>query len=223
MKLFSLLAGAIGVNGLKATATGNLPRRFCQEAAKVYSEAYPDKALVLSIGINTEPDFLELHTVRLVAEMAGLIRKYKGRFILSKKCRLALEEGEGGVYLELFRTYAQTFNWAYSDGYPDLQIVQRSFLYSMYLLHKYGEDFRSWEFYSGKFIKAFPMVLDEVPEYTYGTKEENLGWIYALRSLERFAEFFGLVDIKVLSRDILARNYEIKRNQLFDELVTFRV
>lgn len=36
-------------------------------------------------------------------------------------------------------------------------------------------------------------------------------------------EFFGLVEIKVLSRDILTRNYEIKKSPLLDDLVTFWV
>jgi len=41
-------------------------------------------------SINREEDFFELHVTRLVAELAGLIRKYKGRFILSHDCRSLL-------------------------------------------------------------------------------------------------------------------------------------
>ncbi len=221
MKLFSLLADAIGTDGLKATAKGNLPRHFCQEAARAYWEADPDKALLG--GINTEPDFFDLHTVRIVAGMAGLIRMYKGRFILTKKCRLALESGRGGVYLELFRAYTQAFNWAYRDGYPDLTIVQRSFLYTLYLLHKYGGEFRPSEFYKEKFIQAFPMALAEVPDRPYATSEKTVGRCYAFRSLEGFAEFFGLAEMRVLSREFLMRKYKIKKSPLLDALVTFRV
>jgi len=221
MKLFSLLVDAIGTDGLKATAKGNLPRQFCQEAAKAYWEVYPDKALLG--GINTELDFFDLHIVRIVAGMAGLIRKYKGRFILAKKCRLAMENDMGGVYLELFKTYAHTFNWAYGDRYPDLTIVQRSFLYTLYLLHKYGGEFRPPEFYMEKFIQAFPMALSEVPDRPYATSEETVGRCYAFRSLEGFAEFFGLVEVKVLSKEFLMRKYEIRRSTLLDALVTFMV
>lgn len=221
IKLFSILADAIGTDGLKATAKGNLPRQFCQEAARAYWKIYPDKAL--SGGINMEPDFFDLHTVRIVAGMAGLIRKYKDRFILTKKCRLAMESGIGSVYLELFRTYTQTFNWAYHDRYPDLAIVQRSFLYTLYLLHKHGSEFRPPEFYKEKFIQAFPMALEEVPDRPYATSEKTIGRCYAFRSLECFAEFFGLSEVKVLSREFLMRKYEIKKSPLLDALVTFRV
>ncbi|CAG1064738.1 hypothetical protein BAC1_00303 [uncultured bacterium] len=221
LKLFSLLADAIGTDGLKATAKGNLPRQFCREAAMTYSEIYPDKALLG--GINTEPDFFDLHTVRIVAGMAGLIRKYKDKFILTKKCRLALESSRGGVYLELFRAYTQAFNWAYCDGYSDLTIVQRSFLYTLYLLHKYGDEFRPPEFYKEKFIQAFPMALAEVPDHPYATNEKTVGRCYVFRSLEGFAEFFGLAEVKVLSKEFLMRKYEIRRSPLLDALVTFRV
>lgn len=33
LRLFSLLTDAIGEQGLKPTAKGNLPRKFCREAA----------------------------------------------------------------------------------------------------------------------------------------------------------------------------------------------
>ena len=36
MTLFNLLVNAVGDEGLKATATGNLPRNFCREAALNY-------------------------------------------------------------------------------------------------------------------------------------------------------------------------------------------
>lgn len=221
MKLFSLLADVIGTDGLKATAKGNLPRQFCQEAARAYWEVYPDKALLG--GINTELDFFDLHTVRLVAGMAGLVRKYKGRFILTKKYHLAMKSGLDGVYLELFLAYTQTFNWAYRDRYPDLTIVQRSFLYSLYLLHKYGGEFRPPEFYKEKFIQAFPMALSEVQDRPYATSEKTVGRCYAFRSLESFAEFFGLAEVRVFSMEFLMRKYEIKKSPLLDALVTFRV
>lgn len=221
MMLFPLLADAIGTDGLKATAKGNLPRQFCQEAAQAYWKVYPDKAL--TGRINTEPDFFDLHTVRIVAGIAGLIRKYKGKFILTKKCRLAQESGLDGVYLELFLAYTQAFNWAYRDRYPDLTIVQRSLLYTLYLLHKYGGEFRPPEFYMEKFIQAFPMALEEVPDRPYATSEKTVGRCYAFRSLEGFAEFFGLAEIKVLSKEFLMRKYEIKKSPLLDALVTFRV
>ena len=81
LSLFSLMAEAFGEQGLKTTAKGNLPRQFCRQAALAYwgEETYRERTRYGSI--NKEDDFSDLHVTRLVAELAGLIRKYKGRFI----------------------------------------------------------------------------------------------------------------------------------------------
>ncbi len=47
----------------------------------------------------------------------GLIRKYKGRFILSRDCRqLLVKDGMTAIYPRLFRAYVEEFNWAYRGG-----------------------------------------------------------------------------------------------------------
>jgi hypothetical protein len=86
LRLFSLLADAIGEQGLKPTAKGNLPRNFCREAALAYWDEKTFKERTRYGSINREDDFADLHITRLVAELTGLVRKYKGRFILSRDC-----------------------------------------------------------------------------------------------------------------------------------------
>jgi hypothetical protein len=74
LTLFDLLVGAIGEQGLKPTAKGNLPRKFCRESALVYWGEQRYRENTQFGGINREDDFLDLHVTRLVAELAGLIR-----------------------------------------------------------------------------------------------------------------------------------------------------
>jgi hypothetical protein len=152
LKLFSLLAGAIGDKGLKPTATGNLPRNFCQEAALSFwgEEKYAEQTRYGSI--RSEMDFFDMHCLRLVAGMAGLVRKYKGKFILSVKCRkIIAAQGIGGVYPDLFKAYVQKFNWAYTYGYQEIHFIQRSFLFTLFLLKKYGDKLRPQSFYEDIF------------------------------------------------------------------------
>jgi len=84
LSLFKLLVDGIGDDGLKATATGNLPRNFCRESAQSYYGEEEYRRISRFGELRTEPEFREMHTTRLVAGLAGLIRKYKGKFILSK-------------------------------------------------------------------------------------------------------------------------------------------
>ncbi|MDD3927800.1 MAG: hypothetical protein PHT33_14200 [bacterium] len=53
------------------------------------------------------------------------------------------------------QTYAQKFNWDYLDWYPELFFMQQSFLYTLYLLHKFGGEWRANAFYEDALLKAF--------------------------------------------------------------------
>ncbi len=80
LSLFNLLVAAIGDEGLKATATSNLPRNFCRESAQSYYGEEEYRRISRFGELRTEPEFRVMHTTRLVAGLAGLVRKYKGKF-----------------------------------------------------------------------------------------------------------------------------------------------
>lgn len=221
--LFKLLAEAIGETGLKPTAKGNLPRNFCREAALAFwgEETYRDRTRYGNI--NKEENFFDLHVIRTVAELAGLIRKYKGRFILSRKCRDLLgRHGYAAIYPLLLRTCAREFNWAYSDGYPDLPFIQQAFLFTLYLLSRYGSEWHDAPFYEDHFLRAFPMVPEQLPPTELFTPEDIVRRCYTMRTLERFAGFLGLAEIEQLPRaKSVLRDYRVKKTALLDEAVLF--
>lgn len=223
LTLFSMLTEAIGEQGLKPTAKGNLPRNLCREAALTYWGEQTYQKRTRFGGINREDDFHDLHVTRLVAELAGLIRKYKGRFILSRDCRrLLAENGLAAVYPKLFRTYTEQFNWAYRDGYPDLRFIQSAFLFTLYLLTRQGDTWQPQAFYEDAFLRAFPSVLDEVPPNEICSQEDIVRRCYTMRTLTDFAGFFGLADVEPTSDDIMNREYRAKALPLLGEAVQFR-
>jgi hypothetical protein len=220
--LFSLLTEAIGQKGLKSTATGNLPQNFCREAAQTLwgQEKYRDRTKYA--GINTETDFFELHIIRITATIAGLIRKYRSRFVLTKKCSVMLAgHGMDGIYPLLFAGYVRRFNWAYRDRYPELGFIQQSFLFSLYLLFRHGADWHPNTFYEDCFLKAFPMVIESVGSHPMSSPEETVRSCYTWRCLVNFAGFFGLAQVEPVSEDILNREYRIKKQPLLDQAVHF--
>lgn len=225
LTLFTLLAEAIGVKGLKPTATGNLPRNVCREAALAFlgEDGYREKTRFC--GINTEPDFGELHVTRLVAELAGLVRKYDGKFILGRECRKILaEQGPAGSYPRLFKAFVREYNWGYRDHYPEFALIQQAFLYTLYLLKKHGATWRSNQFYTEAFLRAFPTLVQEVPSLlVYFTPEELVRDSYSLRALERFAEFLGLAEIERDPADRYSREFQIRKLPLLDQMVQFRL
>ena len=224
MRIFMALVEAIGESGLKPTARGNLPLKFCKAFAQELSEGDDDRSLFLRYGgIRSEVDFEELHCTRVVAELAGLVRKYRGKFVLTRKCRDMLEKQDnGGLYFELFKAYTTKFNWAYRDGYPEADIVQSSFLYTLFLLTSFGGTDRHQKFYEGKFITAFPMALEMFPETSYTSTDEQARYAYFLRALDRFASFFGLAELMPESRELYRSKYIVRNTALLDRFLTLK-
>ena len=224
LTLFALLADAIGEQGLKPTAKGNLPRNFCREAALTYwgEKAYRERTR--HGGINREDDFFDLHVTRLVAELAGLIRKYKGRFILSRECRRLLAgSGLTAIYPKLLRAYVEEFNWAYRDSYPELPFMQQAFLFTLYLLTHFGDTTRSQIFYEDAFLQAFPALLNEIPSSPIFSPAETVRRGYTWRTLVHFVDFLGLATVKKSSDDILRHDYRVTALPLLREAVQFQL
>jgi hypothetical protein len=225
LSLFYLLASAIGADGLKPTATGNLPRNVCREAAKTYWGAEEYLRQSRYGEMRSETEFRELHTTRLVAELAGLIRKYKGKFILSKECRkLLAEQGPAGVYPRLFRAYVVDYNWAFQDHLEEIPLFQQSFLFSLYLLSRYGGEWQTSTFYEDGFLRAFPRLLDQVQPFgSYYSPEKVVRLSYSSRCLEKFARFMGLVEIERQGDDRYSEEFMVKKLPLLDEFVQFNL
>ena len=90
------------------------------------------------------------------------------------------------------KAYCTEFNWAYRDGYEEIPFIQQSFLFTLYLLHRHGDDWKPFSFYEDRFLQAFPMIYNEVEPTAFNTVEEEIRNCYSLRVLERFLHFMGL-------------------------------
>jgi hypothetical protein len=223
--LFQLLFDAIGESGLKPTATGNLPRQTCRDVALAFwgAEKYAKEARFGQIL--SEPDFVDLHVTRLLAEVSGLVRKYKGKFILGKECRkLVAEHGMAGVYPRLFQAFARKFNWGFRDRWQEIPLIQQSFLFTLHLLNRYGATWRASTFYEDCFLQAFPQLLHEAqPLGEYLSAETVLRRCYALRCLENFAEFMGMAEIERDPADRYADSFRIRKLPLLEHTVEFHL
>ena len=222
--LIGMLLEAIGKSGLKPTAKGNLPQKFCREAALAYWGADVYQENTRFGGINREEDFLDLHIARLTLELAGLIRKYKGRFILSRNCRTLLAgKGLAALYPRLVTAYVEQFNWGYRDGYPELRFIQTAFPFTLYLLMRAGDIWRPHEFYEDSFLRAFPMLLDEVPQHQVFTPEEEVRRCYTWRTLVHFVGFFGLAAVEPVADKRFCHEYRVKGLPLLHAFVQFQL
>ncbi len=224
LMLIEGIVSAIDEKGLQATkAKGSLPQKLCREVWSNYSKLYANDVLVSFHTVNKEDDFFELHVTRLVLELAGFLRKTKGRFYLTKKYqKIASKSGLKELYPIILKTYCRKFNWGYPDNYQDIPFIQQSFLFTLYLLKQHGEKMTFTSVYEDNFLKAFPMVIDEMEGSSYFTPEEDCRSCYYLRACKRFLVFLGLAELEVIKSDKLYdTKYKIKKTPLFDAVIHF--
>ena len=222
VRLLLLLFEGIGIDGLKPTATGNLPRNFCREAAQQFlgDEGYAKR--IRYGGINQELDFFEMHLARVIAQDVGLVRRYKGRFILSRQCQaLRKKNGMRTIYPMILRQYVERLNWDYITGTEAPRIIQTSCLFTMYLLTHHGQSWRPHVFYVDAFLGAFPVAIEQMPPEIYISQEDSLRQAYFYRTLYHFAYLFGLAEVESTSDDFRDRTYRIKATPLLSQAVRF--
>lgn len=203
---------------IKLTAKGFLPTKIVQD---IYNQGFLEE-YQFSSGISKlykESDSLTVNLTRLLSELAGLTKKRNGKISLTKTGEKIASDNQK-LFDLIFKTMTQKFSWAYYDHYENEQIGQFGFGFSLILLSKYGAEKQLDNFYSDKYIKAFPQFLESINP-TYGTIEEYAGNCYSVRTFERFMHFFGLVKIEKEGK-MLDRMKFIIKTELFDKLIKVR-
>jgi hypothetical protein len=210
------LTALIDENGeIKLTSRGFLPTHIVKD---LYSQGFlKDKYIEKGLlKLYKESDSMTVNLTRILTELAGLVKKSKGKISLTKSCQKILGDNEE-LFRQIFSTFTNKFNWAYYDGYGENQIGQLGYGFSLILLSKYGQEKRLDSFYAEKYFKAYPRLLDSVrPDY--GTLERYSTNCYSDRTFDRFLYFFGLVTIDEPGIGTDSRTY-ITKTDLFDKLI----
>ena len=218
--LEDLLAAINSEGDMKLTQRGYLPPKLCKA---VYARRHlPDEFIDEGITkITTEKDVTFVHTARLVARIAGLIKVRNNRMSLTKRgIDLLTPAKRFELFKVVFDAYTLEFNWGYNDRHPNAPSVQFGFGLTLLLLKVFGSEAREPEFYADLYRLSVPAVLDEfVDEGYWGTKEENFMRCYILRSFARFTHVFGLTEIAGEGSWFKAETPLIRKSELFDAVV----
>jgi len=100
----------------------------------------------------------------------------------------------------------------------------------MYLLARHGAMWRPASFYADAFLRAFPMALAEIPQERSMRvePEEDFRGVWELRTVFRFAEYFGLVELRpdpeppTTVAPYLA-SWQVRKAPLLDQAVQWKV
>ena len=199
----------------KLTNKGFLPTKI---VAEIYKQGFiKDEFIELGISkLYKETDAIAINLTRILIEISGLAKKRNNKLSLTKKGKRILGN-DFELLLLILETFGNKFNWAYYDEYGENNIGQLGFGFSLILLSKYGNERRTDKFYSDKYFRAFPQLINESLDPIFGTVEEYAGSCYSVRTFERFLEYFGIIRIergKKLNNEIF-----IVKTELFDRLI----
>ncbi len=214
------LVNAIDKNGgLKLTPKGNLPTKIVKE---IYSKKYIlDDLIEMGITkVQREENWIVLHTIKIVLNLSGITRKYKGKLVVTRQTKGNLENEEfSEIFYKFLQGYTTQFNWAYNDRFANEETGQIGCLYLLYLINKYGSTYRKLTFYTDLYLKAFPMFEvdgEEIEGIRYGKGE----WVIEIRFFERFATWFGFIEIHYdKDNKYVARSIGIKKTEVLSNLL----
>ena len=223
LTMFGVMADTMRDRGLKPTATGALPLKVVNRILE-----FPDVTSILDLPQQfvprSERDVPLLHATRLVAQLADCIRTYAGKLILGRDCRRILKRpGLGGIYPLLFHALTMRFNWNYLSWWEEHPLIQGSFLYTLYLLDRYGSVWRPSSFYEDGFLRAFSRALETFPAPAFERPEIHIRRAYRDMALRNFAQLAGLAELEYTGDDPFQREFRLRKCPLLNQALTFHV
>ena len=197
------LMNVLSEKELKLTAQGYIPPKMVAELYELGSHSWSTDWYKQK----SEPKTEEVQVLRVVLKECGLIKTRVGKLSLTAKGKQLLVD-----HNELMRTIIlfllRDYNTGWLDLYEDNEVGNLGRLYSLWLLHHYGEDWRDTGFYADEYSKAFPMLIAE--------------HAYEYRVFNRLFRFIGLCEINE-SDEFKGKNWgkETRKTELIDLIFTF--
>jgi hypothetical protein len=224
LQILNVIVENIQQNGgkLKATAIGNLPTLVVKQANELFAHL-PHSTLDTYYQGSREDKFEALHITKILADVAKLVVLDGKHFVLTEQAKTLYNQGGiDALYLPMFTTFCQGYNWGYGDGYAELEIIRLSFVFSLWRFKAHGDAQRMTD----ELLVAFPMAFSELEESAPDVKDKTRYFknVYNIRTIKRFMEFMGLVELDKSAND--ATHFDIKHYQqtpLFEQLVHFDV
>lgn len=122
----------------------------------------------------------EIQVLRGTMEECGLVKTRLGKMSLTAKGKKLLSDQN-----ELMRTIMLfllcDYNTGWLDMYEENEVGNLGRIYSLWLLHHYGKDWRDTSFYANEYYKAFPTLRG--------------GNAYEYRTFNRLFRFIGISEI----------------------------
>lgn len=220
MAMRNMLIMGMENGGFAQTVKGYLSRAEVAELMEIFlSEEDIDEFFRYSKVMN-EADVMPIWRARIVLELAGMLRKRKGRFVVPKnKASLLKEEAAGELAALLFTTHFRKYNLGHMTRFPDgLEMIQHD---AGYVLFTIGRQLRSRTQLIGLPEKLLhPNTLALLEEVVEDVPYSSLDLLLDHFLLRPF-ESWGLLERQAPKNDILREKSNVRVAPLYDQWVRF--
>jgi len=203
-----------------ATAKGNLSRKVVSAMLDIFKidGEHVKAVLAVSKTVN-EYDVTPIWTTRIVCQQAGLIRKFKNKYTVTKNgVELLKPENSGKLYHLLFLTYFRKFNIGFYDRLPDLEGLQHTIGYTIYHLNRLAKNEVSFDSIYSKIV--LPAVFKELQAIE--TDYLKSSWIIKHRIIEPL-EYAGFLECKREKVKFLPEIVALKTSSMYEKFIQFKI
>jgi hypothetical protein len=180
---------------VKLTSKGYLPVKIIRELYdhRFITFWYIDlrKAKVLR-----EQDSAAINCAHSMVKTGGLVKNVKNKLYLTKKGeQLSQPVQRSRLFYEVLLTYTQKWSWGNLDEYDEAHGIQQLWGFSVHLLFQFGHTDQRVDFYSQKFLMAFPLILEQFSEESFSNPVHDFERCYCYRTFERFLNWWGFAKV----------------------------
>jgi len=165
MRQVMCLMNTLASGELKLTAQGYIPPKIVNELYQIGTHSWSTDWFKQK----NEPKVEEIQVLRVVLKECGLIKTRTGRMSLTAKGKSLLSR-----HNELLHTVMhfllRDYNAGWLDGYDDMEVGNVGRMYSLWLLHRFGDQWRNTDFYADEYFRAFPTMTNA---HAYGYRVFN--------------------------------------------------
>ena len=162
-----------------------------------------------------------LQALKVCLSLSPYVKKRQNALWPTKSGQKALGQQRRQLVQQVLQEYTQHFNWAYLDN-TQTDAGQFGWAYSLYLLHRYGSEWRNTDFYAAKVLTAFPHLREPIASSRLEGFTLEFERVYRWRFVEQFASWFGLIELqKERQRAYYPDPVFIRKTPVLDQLFHF--
>jgi len=204
------------VKGLKLTAQGNLPRKV---VSLIFDIPLPgkDEYRYKPLNVPNEKDYLPSAMANALLIISKTVSVRNNKLFLSALGKKIIKDNHL-LFRTLLDAFVTKYNKGYFDFYGDNGIGNVGILYVIYLLKKFGKDFRPAEFYSDLYFRAFPTLVDQVGQYSSIDSRTEANHCFILRVLRSGLNYFGLIEMVSLQGKDFSHTFQVRASPEFYQM-----